>query len=152
MKNIFDEEQMRISIGEAEAAFACGEIPVGAVIVKDGQILSKAHNLCQGEHDATAHAELLAISRACRAVGNWRLCGCTLYVTMEPCPMCMGAIINSRIERVVYGVKDPRAGACHSLLSLQNYPLEASPECEGGVLEEECRTLLQSFFLIKRKN
>ena len=152
MKNTFDEEQMRLCLGEAENALACGEIPVGAVIVKDGQIISKAHNLCQGEHDATAHAELLAISKACRAVGSWRLHGCTLYVTMEPCPMCMGAIINSRMDRVVYGVKDARAGACHSLLSLQNYPLESSPVCEGGALEEECRSLLQSFFLKKRKN
>lgn len=152
MKMTFDEEIMRIAIGEAELAFAQGEIPVGAVIVKDGKILSKAHNLCQNETDATAHAELLAISQACRAVGSWRLCGCTLYVTMEPCPMCMGAIINSRIDRVVYGVKDARAGACHSLLSLQNYPLESSPECVGGVLERECVSLLQSFFAKKRRN
>lgn len=151
MKKTFDEEIMRLALGEAELAFTEGEIPVGAVIVKDGLIISKAHNLCQNETDATAHAELLAISKACRAVGNWRLSGCTLYVTMEPCPMCMGAIVNSRIDRVVYGVKDARAGACHSLLSLQNYPLEASPECEGGVLEEECVSLLRSFFAKKRK-
>ena len=92
MKKTFDEEMMRLALSEAEQAFSRGEIPVGAVLVREGKVLSKAHNLCQNGQDATAHAELLAISEACRETKNWRLADCTLYVTMEPCPMCMGAI------------------------------------------------------------
>ena len=145
-----DELFMRQALAQAEIAAESGEIPVGAVIVKDGEILCATHNLCEELHDATAHAERLAISEAGRLVGSWRLSDCTLYVTLEPCPMCTGAAINSRIGRIVYAAKDPRAGACESLVKLPAYPLESTPICEGGFLEEEALTMLRSFFLKKR--
>ena len=145
-----DGEWMRLCLEEAEAARASGEIPIGAVIVKDGEVIARAHNLCEEAHDATAHAELLAISAACRRVGSWRLSNCTLYVSLEPCPMCAGAAVNARIGRVVYGAKNPRMGACESLIRLSSYPLESTPECRGGVLEEECLSVLHDFFSQKR--
>ena len=145
-----DERFMRIALSEAAKAAELGEIPVGAVLVKNGEILCAAHNLCEKLHDATAHAERLAISEAGRLTGSWRLADCTLYVTLEPCPMCTGAAINSRIGRIVYAAKDPRAGACESLVKLPAYPLESTPICEGGFLEEEALTMLRSFFLKKR--
>lgn len=145
-----DELFMRQALAQAEIAAESGEIPVGAVIVKDGEILCATHNLCEELHDATAHAERLAISEAGRLVGSWRLSDCTLYVTLEPCPMCTGAAINSRIGRIVYAAKDPRAGACESLVKLPAYPLESTPVCEGGLLEEEALSMLRTFFLQKR--
>ncbi len=145
-----DELFMRQALAQAEIAAESGEIPVGAVIVKDGEILCTTHNLCEELHDATAHAERLAISEAGRLVGSWRLSDCTLYVTLEPCPMCTGAAINSRIGRIVYAAKDPRAGACESLVKLPAYPLESTPICEGGFLEEEALSMLRTFFLQKR--
>ena len=146
-----DELFMQKALAEAAAAAEKGEIPVGAVIVKNGEILCATHNLCEELHDATAHAERLAISEAGRLWGSWRLSDCTLYVTLEPCPMCTGAAINSRIGRIVYAAKDPRAGACESLVKLPAYPLESAPACEGGLLEEEALTLLRAFFLKKRQ-
>ncbi len=146
-----DEKWMRLALCEAQKAALEGEIPVGAVLVRNGEVLSFAHNACEKEGDATAHAECMAISAACRALHSWRLSDVTLYVTMEPCPMCTGAIINARIPRVVYGVSDPRAGACGSLVNLPAYPLESKPVCIGGVLEEECRALLTDFFAKMRK-
>lgn len=146
-----DVRMMRLCLEEAERARTEGEIPIGAIIVKDGEVISRAHNLCECRGDATAHAELLAISEACRRVGSWRLSDCTMYVTLEPCPMCAGAAINARIGRVVYGAKNPRMGACESLLRISKYPLEASFECEGGVLEEACLSHLRGFFSQKRK-
>ena len=145
-----DELFMQEALAEATIAAEKGEIPVGAVIVKNGEILCTAHNLCEELHDATAHAERLAISEAGRLTGSWRLSDCTLYVTLEPCPMCTGAAINARIGRIVYAAKDPRAGACESLVKLPAYPLESAPICECGVLEEESLQLLRSFFLKKR--
>ena len=145
-----DEKWMRLCIEEARQASAEGEIPIGAIIVKGGKIIARAHNLCEGCTDATAHAELLAISEACRGVGSWRLSDCTMYVTLEPCPMCAGAAVNARIPRVVYGAKNPRMGACESLIRISKYPLEAVPECTGGVLEEETLSLLGDFFSKKR--
>ncbi len=145
-----DELFMREALAQAAKAAELGEIPVGAVIVKDGEILCATHNLCEKLHDATAHAERLAISEAGKLSGSWRLSDCTLYVTLEPCPMCAGACINSRIGRIVYAAKDPRAGACESLVKLPAYPLESTPVCEGGLLEEEARELLRTFFLKKR--
>lgn len=142
---------MRVAIEEAQKAAAAGEIPVGAVLVKDGQILARTHNRCEADRVATAHAELLAIEEASRVLGGWRLSGCTLYVTLEPCPMCTGAIIHARVDRVVFGAKDARAGACGSLLSLPSYPLEASPVILGGVLEDECLSLLRVFFAARRQ-
>ncbi len=148
--NIRDEQFMREALVQAELASAKGEIPIGAVIVQNDQILCATHNLCEELHDATAHAERLAISQAGNMTGSWRLSNCTLYVTLEPCPMCTGACINSRIGRIVYAAKDPRAGACESLVKLPAYPLESTPVCEGGILEEEALALLRSFFLEKR--
>ena len=144
-----DELFMQEALAEATIAAEKGEIPVGAVIVKNGEILCTAHNLCEELHDATAHAERLAISEAGRLTGSWRLSDCTLYVTLEPCPMCTGAAINARIGRIVYAAKDPRAGACESLVKLPAYPLESAPICECGVLEEESLQLLRSFFFKK---
>ena len=146
-----DELFMQKALAEAAVAAEKGEIPVGAVIVKNGEILCATHNLCEEFHDATAHAERLAISEAGRLSGSWRLSDCTLYVTLEPCPMCTGAAINSRIGRIVYAAKDTRAGACESLVKLPAYPLESAPVCEGGLLEEEALTLLRTFFLKKRQ-
>ena len=147
---MMDEQFMREALVQAEKAQELGEIPVGAVIVKNGEILCATHNRCEELHDATAHAERLAISEAGKLTGSWRLSDCTLYVTLEPCPMCTGAAINARIGRIVYAAKDPRAGACESLVKLPAYPLESNPVCEGGLLEEEALAMLRSFFLKKR--
>ena len=147
---MMDEQFMREALVQAEKAAKKREIPVGAVIVKDGEILCATHNRCEELHDATAHAERLAISEAGKLTGSWRLSDCTLYVTLEPCPMCTGAAINARIGRIVYAAKDPRAGACESLVKLPAYPLESNPVCEGGLLEEEALAMLRSFFLKKR--
>lgn len=148
---MLDEKWMRMALAEAEEAARMGEVPVGAVLVKDGEILAKTHNLCENLHDATAHAELLAISEACRKNGHWRLSACTLYVTLEPCPMCMGAAINARIPRIVYAAKDARAGACGSLIDLTSYPLEARPHCESGLMCAESQSLLKDFFARMRE-
>ena len=145
-----DELFMHVALSEAAKAAEKGEIPVGAVLVKNGEIVCATHNLCEELHDATAHAERLAISEAGRITGSWRLADCTLYVTLEPCPMCTGACINSRIGRIVYAAKDPRAGACESLVKLPAYPLESTPICEGGLLEAESLSVLRTFFLQKR--
>ena len=142
-----DERYMRAALEEASLAECCGEIPVGALIVDaDGKVLSKAHNLCEMQQLPTAHAEILAVEAACKATGTWRLSDCTLYVTLEPCPMCMGAIIHARVKRVVFGAFDPRAGACGSLIDLSQYPLESVPTVTGGVLGEECLSPIRRFF------
>lgn len=146
-----DQKWMSLALEEARHAAGEGEIPVGAVVVHNGLPIAVAHNRCENDHDATAHAETLAISAACKALCSWRLSDCTLYVTLEPCPMCMGAAINARVNRIVYGAKNPRAGACESLIRLPKYPLEASPACFGGFLQEECLEILHSFFAEKRK-
>lgn len=146
-----DQKWMQLALEEAALAMQEGEVPVGAVIVRDGQLLSRAHNRCEARPDATAHAERLAIEEACRAVGSWRLSDCTLYVTLEPCPMCAGASVSARIGRIVYGAKDPRAGALGSLLDLRRYPLEGRPICESGLMEHEARALLRDFFAQRRK-
>ena len=151
MQRFEDEKWMRIALEQAELAEREGEIPVGAVLVRNGEALAMARNRCEQDKDATAHAECQAISQACRTVGSWRLSDCTLYVTLEPCPMCMGAAINARVGRIVFGAKDARAGACGSLLNLSAYPLEARPAFVGGVLEEDARLLLQRFFSKMRK-
>ena len=113
-----DEELMRAALDEAKIAADLGEVPVGAVVAKDGEIVSRAHNLRESGKNATYHAELMAIDAACKALGGWRLWQCELFVTLEPCPMCSGAIINSRLKRVVYGARDPKAGCCGSLTDL----------------------------------
>ncbi len=144
------EKWMRVALREAELAAEAGEIPVGAVIVKDGEEVARAHNLCETQHDPTAHAEVQAIRAAAQKLGSWRLSGCTLYVTLEPCPMCTGASVNARVDRIVYAAKDPRAGACGSLCDLPAYPLECRPECIGGVCADEARALLREFFQKRR--
>ncbi len=145
-----DEDWMRLALEQARLAAANGEVPVGALVVQDGRLLSIAHNCCEARKDATAHAECLAISEASKQKGSWRLSDCTLYVTLEPCPMCAGAAINSRISKIIYGAKNPRAGSCGTLIRLQDYPLESSPDCRGGILQEECLAVLQTFFEQKR--
>ena len=143
---------MRMALEEARAAMAAGEIPVGAVIVRGDELISRAHNRCERDGNATAHAECLAITQACQRVRHWRLSDCTLYVTLEPCPMCAGAAINARIGRVVFAARDPRMGACGSLLDLSAYPLEITPKYESGIMETEARELLRDFFAKRRKN
>ena len=142
---------MRAAIEEANAAEKIDEVPVGAVAVRDGKIIASAYNTRETSKCATHHAEILAIERACAALGGWRLPGVTLYVTMEPCAMCAGAIINSRIERVVYGAKDFRFGAFGSAIDLNEAGLNHKPEVVGGVLGEECADILSSYFKRKRK-
>ena len=146
-----DEELMRLALAEADMAFALGEVPVGAVVAKDGQPIALAHNTRETEKNATHHAELLAIDRACKALGGWRLWQCELFVTLEPCPMCSGAIINSRLKRVVYGAKDPKAGCCGSLTDLFALSFNHHPVIEGGLLEEEAARQLQNFFAALRE-
>ncbi len=145
-----DENFMRQALGLAAQAAELGEVPVGAVVVQDGRVIGAAGNRRECDHRATAHAELLAIEQACEALGSWRLTDCTLYVTLEPCPMCAGAIVNARVGRVVFGCKDARAGAMGSVLNLPAYPLNHRPLYTCGVCEKECRTLLQAFFAKRR--
>ena len=147
---LHDEKFMKMALAEAEKAFDAGEIPVGAVIVRDGEVIARAHNLCETQNDPTAHAEMLAIRAAGERLGTWRLSSCTLYVTLEPCPMCTGAAINARVGRIVFGAKDPRAGACGSLCNLPAYPLECKPEISHGVGDARSRELLRTFFAQKR--
>ena len=146
-----DERFRRLAIAEAVKASAEDEVPVGAVVVKDGVVIARAHNKKESNGCAVDHAEILAIRKATRKVGNWWLEGCTLYVTLEPCAMCAGAIVNSRLDRVVYGASDPRYGFLGSLVTLDEaYPLNHSFIKKGGVLGEECGQLLTSFFAAKR--
>ncbi len=142
---------MNEAIKLAKKAAELGEVPIGAVVVRDGIIISEAFNLRETEKLATAHAELSAIEAACKKLGGWRLFGCTLYVTLEPCPMCAGAIVNSRIDRLVYGAPDLRFGACGSLFNINSYPLNHAFEITSGVCEDECKQLLSEFFKDLRK-
>lgn len=145
-----DEAFMREAMALAGEAEALDEVPVGALVVKDGKVIARAYNTRETSKCATHHAEVLAIERACEALGGWRLIGTTLYVTMEPCAMCAGAIINARIPRVVYGTRDLRFGAFGSLIDLSEVPLNHKPEVVGGVLEDECRDMLREYFRKKR--
>jgi len=141
-----DANFMRLALEQARAAAQMGETPVGAVAVWDGKVVASAHNRRETDNCALAHAELLAIRAACQALGGWRLHRCTLYVTLEPCPMCAGAIFNARIARVVFGASDPKAGCLGSLADFTALPFNHKPEVTGGVLEEECAALLRDFF------
>ena len=134
----------------ARAAGDAGEIPVGAVVVKNGEIIGRGQNRRECGGGATAHAEILAIGEACSALGGWRLTGCELYVTLEPCPMCAGAIVNARLDRVVFGTSDAKMGALGGLFSLLDYPLGCKTAVERGVLEDECKELLDTFFAARR--
>lgn len=146
-----DAHWMHQALLEAKKAAALGEIPVGAVIVRDEQVIARAHNRRELDQDAMAHAEVLCIQQACRVLNSWRLSGCTLYVTLEPCPMCSGAIINSRLDRVVYGAKDDKAGCAGSVADLFVMPFNHTPVIRSGILEEECAAVLSEFFEILRK-
>ena len=142
---------MQAALEEAQLAFEAGEVPVGAVIAKDGEIVAKAHNLRETGKNALYHAELMAIDQACQVLGGWRLWQCELFVTLEPCPMCSGAIINSRLRRVVYGAADPKAGCCGGLTDLFALPFNHHPVVEGGLMEAESQQLLQQFFASLRQ-
>lgn len=147
---MMDEHYMTEALAEARRAAALGEVPVGAVIVCDGEIVARAHNRRETDRMATAHAELLAIEQACRALGGWRLSRCALYVTLEPCPMCAGAIVNARVGRVVFGAKDAKGGAMGSVLCMNAYPLNHKPTVEQGLCEKDCADVLRCFFERKR--
>jgi len=142
---------MRLALDEAEDAAEAGEVPVGAVIVREGEVIARAGNASVSSSDATAHAELLAIQAASAVTGDQRLTGCTLYVTLEPCAMCAGAIVLSRVDRVVFGAWDPKAGMVGSVGDLLRNPgLNHRPEVQGGVMEKACGELLSAFFQGKR--
>ena len=145
-----DFELMGAALEEARKAAALGEVPVGAVVAKDGEIISAAHNTRETEKNALHHAELLAIDAACKKLGGWRLWQCELFVTLEPCPMCSGAIINSRIKRVVYGAADVKAGCCGSVTDLFAQPFNHHPVIEKGLRADEAQQLLQEFFVSLR--
>lgn len=146
-----DEKWMRMALAEAQKAADEGETPVGSVLVAGGELIAAGHNAREAKHDVTSHAEMETIRAAASRKGDWRLSDMTLYVTLEPCPMCAGAILAARIPRVVYGAKDATAGAMGSVLNLLRYPLGARPEVVSGVLADESRALLQSFFRSRRK-
>ena len=142
---------MYLALQEAKKAYKKGEVPVGCVIVREGKVLCRAHNLRERKRDPILHAEMLAIRKAARRLRGWRLTGCTLYVTLEPCPMCAGAMINARIDRVVYGAADSKAGCFGSIHDFSQDPFNHSPEIVPGVLREECASILKAFFSAKRK-
>ncbi len=141
-----DEHFMYLALELARQAAEEGEVPVGAVVVQGDRVVGTGRNRREVGKNALAHAEIEAINQACATLGGWRLSGCTLYVTLEPCPMCAGAIINARIDRVVQGTTDPKAGSCGSLVNLFELPFNHQPELTTGVLAEECATELQTFF------
>jgi len=146
------EKMMKEALAQAELALAMGEVPVGAIIEKDGEIIGRGHNRTETMKDPTAHAEILAIKEAAAKLGGWRLLGCTLYVTTEPCSMCAGAIVLARLAKVVIGTKDPKAGACGSILNIiENPRLNHRPEVVFGIMEEDCRRIMQDFFTLLRK-
>lgn len=141
-----DEQFMREALLLAKQAYEEGEVPVGCIIVQDGKIVGRGRNHRENNRNALAHAEIEAIHEACTALGGWRLWDCTLYVTLEPCPMCGGAIINARIPRVVFGARDDKCGACGSVCDLTQMAFNHHPTVEGGLLEEDCAALLTEFF------
>ena len=146
-----DFELMGAALEEARKAAALGEVPVGAVVAKDGEIISAAHNTRETEKNALHHAELLAIDAACKKLGGWRLWQCELFVTLEPCPMCSGVILNARVGQVVYGAADPQYGCLGSRLNLAHLDLGAAPRLTAGILAEECSALLSDFFRGQRQ-
>jgi tRNA(adenine34) deaminase len=146
-----DAEFMRLALEEAERAKSAGEVPVGAVMVKDGHVIASAHNRNILEFDPSAHAEVACLREAGKRLKNHRLTGCTLFVTIEPCAMCAGALVHARIDRLVYGASDPKAGAVHSVMQVLDHPaLNHRVEVTSGVLAEECSRMLQEFFRERR--
>jgi tRNA(adenine34) deaminase len=147
-----DEEGMRVALREAAVSESADEVPVGCAIVHEGLVIGRGHNQTEALQDATAHAEILAIGAASNALGSWRLNECTLYVTLEPCAMCAGAIVLARLGRVVYGATDPKAGACGSVLDVIHEPrLNHRAELAAGILADECGAVLKEFFQKKRR-
>lgn len=143
---------MQIALGLAQQAAIAGEVPVGAIVVKDGEIIGRGSNAPITTHDPTAHAEIRAMRDAAKFLGNYRLVDCTLYVTLEPCAMCSGAIQHARVAKVIYGASDPKTGACGSVVNLMAEPkLNHHTEIEGGILATECGELLSSFFAARRR-
>ena len=144
-------DYMHLALEEARIAAAEGEIPVGAVLVKNGEVIARAHNRRENDHDPTAPAEVLCMRQAARVLGDWRLRGCTLYVTLEPCPMCAGAMVMSQLSRCVYGAADEKQGCCGSVYDLPGDPaLGSQTQWQSGVMAEECGELMRSFFSNKR--
>jgi tRNA(adenine34) deaminase len=141
-----DEKYIKIALLEAKKAANIGEVPVGAVIVFEDKIIAKGYNKRETKKNALLHAEIIAIDKACKKLGSWRLENCELYVTLEPCPMCGGAIINSRIKRVVFGAYDNKSGACGSVVNLFDLPFNHCPEIVGGILEKQASKILSDFF------
>ena len=150
-----DEKFMLAAIEEAKKAYQINEVPIGAVVVKDDEIVGTGYNRRETDKNAIYHAEMMAIDNACKKLGGWRLWQCEIYVTLEPCPMCAGAIINSRLKRVVFGSYDYKAGSCGSVVNLFELPYNHKPECIGGVLADDCSKMLSDFFKelrAKKKN
>lgn len=141
-----DSYYMKLALEETANALERNEVPIGCVIVKDDVIIGRGYNTRETAKTALGHAELMAIDEACNTLGGWRLFGCTLYVTLEPCPMCMGAIINSRIDNVVFGAYDKKAGCCGSIIHLAECGFNHRPKITGGVMEEECSQVISDFF------
>ena len=146
-----DKTFMEAALQLAEEAFAAGEVPVGAVVVKDGRIIGRGRNCREAEQNVLGHAEIEAMTDAAKTLGTWRLEGCTLYVTLEPCPMCAGAAVNAHVERIVYGAEDDVMGACGTAVSVIDLPRAFKPDLYRGLLAEECAALLRKFFEQRRK-
>lgn len=146
-----DEKFMKLALKEAQKARDEDEVPIGAVAVLDGKVIARAHNTREKTGNALNHAEVLVIGKACKKVGNWRLDGVTLYVTIEPCPMCMGAVLNARIPRLVYGADDPKGGCCGSLYDLNEGKYNHTAEIKKGVLKQECANIIRTYFEEKRR-
>jgi tRNA(adenine34) deaminase len=148
---ITDQQAMEEALVEARSAAQAGEVPIGAVIVRDGEIVARGQNRVLRDNDPTAHAEIVALREAARILGNYRLNGCSLFVTLEPCAMCAGAMIHARLDRVLFAAADPKAGACGSVLSVLNHPqLNHQMQVEQGIMANEAAELLRSFFRVRR--
>ncbi len=148
-----DFDFMGLALDQARQAAAAGEVPIGAVLVLDGEVIAQAYNLRETDQDATAHAEMLVIRDACRKLGRWRLSGATIFVTIEPCPMCAGALVMSRVKRLVYGSPDFRAGAVESIFNIVQHPaLNHRLLVTAGVRQEECAAVMQAFFRERRRS
>ena len=146
-----DEKYMKEAIRQAKKAAAIGEVPIGCIIVYEDKIIGRGYNRRMVDHTVLAHAEILAMKKACKKMGDWRLEGCTMYITLEPCPMCAGAILNAHLPRVVFGACDPKSGAAGSLVDLLHLPGCFQPEVSGGILEAECSQALRDFFRTLRQ-
>ena len=151
--NLVDNKEtfMKEALKEAKKAYKKLEIPVGAVVVKNGKIIAKAHNLKESKNSSIAHAEILAIEKANKKLNAWRLEDCEMYITLEPCMMCMGAIVNSRIKKIYIGTLDPKTGSCKSVINMENYKFNHAVEVETGILQEDCEYILKDFFKMLRR-